>query len=151
MLQLTAAAKLGLAASGVLLLIGMLTGIWKYLQMSRSPEAMAHPYVDICHRTALMYSFAALVLAALGQVSAWSAELNFWAAAVTLFYFFSAVAIYAVHGWLQDTDNQLRRPHRLGKGTVPGVLVHGAMLGLIVGEVGGLLILLSGALRTLYG
>lgn len=145
------AAALCVAASGSLLMVGMLTGIWKYLQMSRSPEGLAHPYVDICHRTALLYSFAALVLAALAHFSAWSETLNFWAAAVTLFYFVAAIANYALHGVLQDTDNQLRRPHRLGSGTVPGAVIHAAMLGLIVGEVGGLSVLLSGALKTLYG
>lgn len=145
------AAALCVAAAGCLLMVGMLTGIWKYAQMARSADAQAHPYVDICHRTALLYSFAALVLAALAQLSAWPETLNFWAAAITLFYFVSAIATYALHGLLQDTDNQLRRPHRLGKGTVPGVLIHGLMFGLIVGEVGGLAVLLSGALKTLYG
>lgn len=150
-MEIGSAAALCIAAAGSLLMVGMLTGIWKYAQMARSPEAMAHPYVDICHRTALLYSFAALVLAALAQLSAWSEWINFWAAAITLFYFVSAIATYALHGLLQDTDNQLRRPHRLGKGTVPGVLIHGLMFGLIIGEVGGLAVLLSGALKTLYG
>ena len=54
-----------------------------------------------------------------------------------------------LHGILRDTDNQLRRPHVLGRGTVPGVLITVYMVGLIVGEIGGFAILLYGLLRSL--
>ena len=51
------------------------------------------------------------------------------------FYFFFAVAGYAVHGWRRDTDNQFRDP-------VPGT--HALMISLIVAEIGGWLILVAG-------
>lgn len=50
---------------------------------------------------------------------------------------------------LQDTDNQLRRPHKLGAMTLPGVLLHGYMSALIIGEVGGLMVLLAGCWKAL--
>lgn len=148
-LQLGGAAVLCVLASGGLLLIGMLTGIWKYAQMASSADAQAHPYVDICHRTALLYSFAAMLLAVFAQLSAWSETVNFWAALIPLLFFYSAVLMYGIHGVLQDTDNQLRRPHKLGAMTLPGVLLHGYMSALIIGEVGGLMVLLAGCWKAL--
>ena len=51
--------QLSIVAAGVFFLTGLLTGVWKYLQIRASEEAEAHPYVDIAHRSSLMYSFAA--------------------------------------------------------------------------------------------
>ncbi|MDX1497976.1 MAG: hypothetical protein R3352_10500, partial [Salinisphaeraceae bacterium] len=57
---------------------------------------------------------------------------------------------YALHGWLNDTDNQLRKPHRLGSATLPGFMIGGFMWALIIAEVGGFSVLLYGCLQTLY-
>jgi hypothetical protein len=46
-------------ASGVFLLVGLVSGVWKYRHMITSEAAQAPVYVDICHRSELMYSFAA--------------------------------------------------------------------------------------------
>ena len=43
--------KILLLIAGLLLLGGLVLGVWKYRQMSASPTALAHPYVDIAHRT----------------------------------------------------------------------------------------------------
>jgi hypothetical protein len=51
-----------------------------------------------------------------------------------------------IHGALEDTDNQLREPHKLGDGEGPSFLVRGYMAALIVGEVGGFLVVFSGAM-----
>src|SRR5262249_518239 len=96
-----------------------------------------HPYVDTAHRAALLYSFALLLVAVFVELSGWSATVNFIAAAAMAFYFFTAVAGYAVHGRLRDTDNQFRDPVR---GT------HAWMVALIVTEIGGWLVLLVGFL-----
>lgn len=143
------AADLALISAGLFLLVGMLTGVWKYRHMMASDDATAPVYVDICHRTALMYAFACLVLQQLALRSAWSATVDFWATLLPIVYFASAVASYALHGLLQDTDNQLRRPHKLGSTTLPGGLIKLYMSGLIAAEIGGLLVLLAGVIHGL--
>ena len=55
------AVKITLAASGIYLLTGMLIGIVKYRRIMTSAGHRAPVYIDIAHRAALMYSFAALV------------------------------------------------------------------------------------------
>jgi len=142
------AVDLALAACGGFFLTGMLTGVWKYRCIMRSPEAQAPVYVDICHRTSLMYAFSALILAEFAGRSAWPAWVNLLGVAVPVLFFASAIAGYALHGWLRDTDNQLRRPHVLGRSQVPGVAVRLYMALLIAGEVGGFLLLFSGWLRA---
>lgn len=140
--------QLALLSAGAFLLTGMLTGIWKYAHMMRSDNATAPTYVDICHRTALMYAFACVVLQQLALHSAWTATTNFWAVAIPVIYFASAVGTYAIHGWLQDTDNQLRRPFVLGKTTLPGGLIRGYMGTLIIGEIGGVVVLIAGCAQA---
>jgi hypothetical protein len=97
---------------GGLFLTGLITGVWKYRAMFASPEATAPVYVDICHRASLMYAFACLVLAEFAGLSAWNATVNLIATATPILFFALAVASYAIHGFLRDTDNQLQRPHR---------------------------------------
>ena len=47
------AERIALLGSGIYFLAGLLTGIWKYRGIMRSPTGQAHPYVDIVHRAAL--------------------------------------------------------------------------------------------------
>ena len=134
---------------GLLFTVGLLTGFWKYRRMITSRDGQAPAYVDICHRTALMYAFASLLLVEFAGLSAWPDHVNAPAVAVPLFFFCSSVAIYALHGILDDTDNQLRRPHRLGSGHVHGGAISFYMYLLTAGELGGFLVLFSGFLRSL--
>ena len=53
------------------------------------------------------------------------------------FYFFAAIAGYAIHGWRRDTDNQFRD-------RLPGT--SALMITLIVAEIGGWLVLVAGFL-----
>jgi len=129
--------KAVLLASALMFLWALLLGVWKFRQMDRSEEGLAHPYVDIAHRAALLYSFALLLVAVFVELSGWGTVVNLLAAGALTFYFYAAVAGYMFHGWRQDTDNQFRRP------------VHGLnafMAALIVGEVGGWLVLIAGFL-----
>ncbi|MEY4516256.1 MAG: hypothetical protein RL180_602 [Pseudomonadota bacterium] len=146
----SAAVALAVLASGSLLLLGLLSGIWKYSGMMRSERGRAPYYVDVTHRAALMYSFAALVLAVLAYFSVFSPVINVWAVIANVVYFYAAIASYALHGVLKDTDNQFRSPHQLGKLTLPSMLLHGFMGSLIVAEVGGTLVLLAGAAAYLW-
>lgn len=142
------AATLCLAASGVFLMTGLLTGLWKYLHMARSAEAIAPVYVDIAHRASLMYAFASLVLKELVPYSPLDAAATRWVVAAPLLFFALAIGTYLLHGLLRDTDNQLRAPHRLGQRTLPGLLIHGFMALLALAEIGGVGILLWGFFAT---
>ncbi|TDK91251.1 hypothetical protein [Mycolicibacterium mucogenicum] len=124
-----------LFAAGLIFLLALVLGIWKYRQMAVNPDHLAHPYVDIAHRAALMYSFATLLVAVFVQLSAWPAWVNLTAAMVLVFFFVVAIAAYIQHGFRQDTTNQFEHPS--------GSL-HAGMLALIFGEVGGFLVLLAG-------
>lgn len=144
-----AAETLAILSAGSFFLVGLLTGVWKYQQIHTRESAEAHPYVSIAHRTALLYAFACLLLAKFAQLSVLSDTVNTIAVAVQVAFFAAAVLSYVLHGWLADTDNQLRKPHRLGKGTLPGGLMAVFMWALIVGEIGGFLVLFYGVILGL--
>jgi hypothetical protein len=150
-LWLTPATLVALFSAGLFFLSGLLTGVWKARWMMTSPDATAPYYVDIAHRASLLYSFACLLLAAFAQLSAWSEPVNLAGVAVPVVLFAGAVKSYVFHGWLKDTDNQLRRPHRLGRWTVPPAMMRLAMTAVIVGEIGGFLVLFTGFLVAILG
>jgi hypothetical protein len=139
-----------LLAAGVFFMSGLLTGVWKYTSIMGAESAQAPVYVDIAHRTSLMYAFAAILLREFVPYSPLGPTGTLWAVAVPILFFASAVAMYILHGILRDTDNQLRRPHVLGRGTVPGALIAAYMVALIVGEIGGFAILFYGLLRSVF-
>ncbi|CAN5379279.1 hypothetical protein BH11PSE5_BH11PSE5_21460 [soil metagenome] len=140
---------LALLGCGVFFMTGLITGLWKYRGMITSADGQASAYVDICHRAALMYAFACLVLAEFARLSDWSAAVNLVAVALPIVFFAAAVGSYAAHGILQDTDNQLRRPHRIGKRHVHGRVVSAFIYALAAGEIGGFATLLTGSLHKL--
>lgn len=129
--------KVVLLLAALMFLWALLLGVWKFRQMDASEDGLAHPYVDTAHRAALLYSFALLLVATFVELSGWSVLVNLLAAGVMAFYFYAAVAGYAVHGWKRDTDNQFRRPVRG---------LEAFMAALIVGEIGGWLVLIAGFL-----
>ncbi|MEC9361731.1 MAG: hypothetical protein VYC42_00785 [Pseudomonadota bacterium] len=139
-----------LLAAGVFFTSGLLTGVWKYVAIMNAETAQAPVYVDIAHRTSLMYAFSAILLREFVPYSPLGPTGTLWAVAVPILFFASAIAMYILHGILRDTDNQLRRPHVLGRGTVPGVLITVYMVALIVGEIGGFAILFYGVLRSAF-
>ena len=139
-----------LLAAGVFFMSGLLTGVWKYTSIMNAENAQAPVYVDIAHRTSLMYAFSAILLREFVPYSPLGPTGTLWAVAVPILFFASAIAMYILHGILRDTDNQLRRPHVLGRGTVPGVLITVYMVALIAGEIGGFAILFYGLLRSAF-
>lgn len=145
------AEKFCLSAAFLFFMTGLLTGIWKYRCMATSHSATAPVYVDIAHRSALLYAFAAILLGQLAAHSVFSATVNLVAALSALAFFGFAIVTYILHGLLRDTENQFEKPHRLGRGTLPGWLFTLAMTGLIVGEVGGVLTLGLGAMMKVWG
>ncbi|OBK29535.1 hypothetical protein A5634_18175 [Mycobacterium asiaticum] len=127
--------KLTLLAAGLIFMLALGLGVWKYQQIMESDDHRAHPYVDIAHRAALLYSFATLLFAPFVELSAWPAWVNLVATMVAVFFFVAAIGSYILHGARRDTDNQFNPP-------VPGTRL--AMGLLIVGEMGGFGVVLAG-------
>lgn len=149
-MDLTLSVRLAIFFSGIFLLIGMLTGVWKYLEIRKSPRFRAHYYVDIAHRASLMYASACLILAVLAYFSIWSEWINLSAIVANLLFFMGAVLSYILHGLLKDTTNQFQVPHRISSFSLPTSLMTLFMVSLIVAECGGVLLLLIGAAYGLF-
>lgn len=135
-----------LTSAGGFFLAGLLSGAWKYLWIRRSRDARAPAYVDVAHRAALLYAFAGVLLSRLCERSAWSEAVNLRASFVLQLFFGVSVLGYVVHGALGDTDNQFRRPHRLGVRTIPAIAMTSFMLLLIAAEIAAFLVVLTGYL-----
>jgi hypothetical protein len=133
------AVKLSLLASGTFLLAGMLAGVWKYQQMLTTAEHRAPMYVDIAHRAALLYSFAALVMAKLLEYSPFNDAVKLVIAAVPLFYFAVTIIIYLIHGLKRTPESQFSSRNFI---TTWGMYL------LIAGEVGGVALIFGGFVYT---
>ena len=127
--------KTTLLAAGLIFLLALVLGVWKYRQMLIADDHLAHPYVDTAHRAALLYSFATLLVAVFVQLSVWPAWLNLTAAMIVVFFFVAAILTYISHGVRRDTVNQFEHPDRALKA---------AMAALVVGEIGGFGVILAG-------
>ena len=124
-----------LLAGGLVFLWALALGVVKYAQIRRSPGAAAHPYIDIAHRSALLYAFAIGLIAVFAELSDWPTWVDLTAALVQIAFFVAAIASYQWHGLRRDTDNQLREP---------SAAIGWFMAALIIGEVGGFAVLLAG-------
>jgi hypothetical protein len=132
-------AKVTVLAAGLIFLLALFLGVWKYRQIMTSADHRAHPYVDIAHRAALLYSFATLLVAAFVALSAWPAWVNLTAAMVVVVFFVGAIISYISHGLRRDTVNQFEDP---GGGIKVGMAL------LIAGEIGGFSVLLAGFVES---
>ncbi len=138
---MTLAIKIALLASGLFLLSGMLTGVWKYAKIMSSAEHKAPVYVDIAHRASFFYSFASLVIAKLIEFSPFSPVWQTVIVAAPLLYFVLTVIGYVKEGFLNRTDNMFAERN---------FITTWFMYGLIVGEIGGLLLILGGFIYTQF-
>lgn len=102
--------RVTLLAAGLIFLLSLALGVWKYRQMAVAEDHLAHPYVDIAHRAALLYSFATLLIAAFVELSAWPAWVNLTAAMAVVLFFVIAIGTYIRHGAKRDTTNQFANP-----------------------------------------
>lgn len=133
--------KIALTVSGIFLLNGMLTGVWKYAKIMSSPEHKAPVYVDIVHRTSFFYSFASLVIAALMMFSPFS---NFWQViivAVPLGYFILTIIAYTKEAYLNRTENMFEERN---------FSTTWIMYSLIAGEIIGFAFILGGFIYTQF-
>jgi hypothetical protein len=127
--------KITLLAAGLIFMLALALGVWKYRQIMVSADHRAHVYVDIAHRAALLYAFATALIAVFVELSAWPTWVNLTAAMVVVFFFVAAIGAYILHGARRDTENQFENP-------VPGTGV--SMVLLIVGEIGGFAVIFAG-------
>lgn len=149
--QFDAAVRWAIVFSGIFLWVGMLTGVWKYWQIRSSEQARAHYYVDIAHRSSLLYAPASLILAVLAYFSVFSSSVNLLCVVLNLAFFSFSILSYILHGWLKDTSNQFKTPHQLGKRmTLPNWMMSVAMLLLIASELGATGVLLAGTVLKLF-
>ncbi|MFW1800335.1 hypothetical protein ACG9YX_09905 [Acinetobacter nematophilus] len=148
--NLSLSVKLAVIFSGIYLWVGMLTGVWKYVQISRSELARAHYYVDIAHRSSLLYAPASLILAVMAYCSSFQEIINLLCVMVNLVFFSFSIASYVLHGWLKDTTNQFKQPHQLGNVHLPKTLLRLAMILLVIGEIFATGALLLGMIKGLF-
>lgn len=134
--------KVTLLAAGLIFLLALVLGVWKYKQIATTENHQAHIYIDIAHRAALLYSFATLLLAAFVEFSGWPTWVNLTAAMVTVFFFVAAIGSYMLHGALRDTTNQFEEE---------GWFLRTSMVLLIAGEIGGFAVLLAGFIVAQFG
>lgn len=134
------AVKISLLSSGLFLLAGMLIGIVKYQRMMTSPSHTAPVYIDIAHRASLLYSFAMLVIAKLLEYSPYSLNIQLVAMGAVLFYLVLTVVGYFMHG-LKETENIFRERN---------FTTTWYMYGLVVGEIGGLAVIIWGFVTTQF-
>ncbi len=135
------AVRISLAASGLYLLAGMLIGVVKYWKTMRSSEHRAPVYIDIAHRAAFMYSFAALVMAKLLEHSTLTTRVQLGALGLVLLFFTITIAGYFAEGLRDRTDNLFRERN---------FTTTWYMYLLIAGEIGGLAVILWGFLRAQF-
>lgn len=133
------AVKLTLAASGLFLFVGLIGGVLKYRGIMSSPNHRAHPYIDIAHQASLLYSFAALVMAALLSFSPYSERVQLVITGVPLFFFAVSIAQYYRLGLEGKVSNQFTERNFI---TTWGVWL------LIIGEIGGVGAIVWGFIST---
>ena len=133
------AIKVSLLSSGLFLLSGMLIGVLKYQRMMTRSSHTAPVYVDIAHRAAFLYSFAMLVIARLLEYSPYSERVQLGATGLVLVFLTLTVIGYLTHGLTEKTDNLFRERN---------FTTTWYMYLLIIGEIGGLSIILWGFIRT---
>ncbi|MEQ1109668.1 hypothetical protein [Acinetobacter seifertii] len=150
-MEISKAVQLAIVFSGVFLWIGMLTGVWKYWQIRRSELSRAHYYVDIAHRSSLLYAAATLTLAALSYFTVLSEDIALWCVVANILFFSFSILVYIIHGFLQDTSNQFKQSHRLGNFSLPTWLMTLMMIALIITELLATAILLMGTILLFLG
>jgi hypothetical protein len=137
--RMTLAQTITTSACGLFFLTGMLSGIWKWHAMVRTPDHKAPFYVDTAHRAALLYSFACLVLLEFLRHSPFPEALNALAVSAPIAFFAIAVGTYLLLGAQNATDNQFAHETATQRY---------AMIALIIAEVGGFSVLFAGFVLT---
>jgi hypothetical protein len=135
------AIKITLSAAGIFLLAGMLIGILKYRFTMRSAEHRAPVYIDIAHRAALLYSFAALVMARLLELSPFPLGWQLAISGVPLIYFALTIIQYVRLGLAGQEVTQFSERN---------FITTWFMYSLIAGEIAGVAAIVLGFIYTAW-
>lgn len=128
---------IAISCAGIFFMVGLLTGAWKFSCMMKSKDFKAPYYVDIAHRAALLYSFAAILIAVFAYLSIFSSWVNIVATIAPLLFFAIAIVNYIKLGFVNETNNQLRDSENPSGDKI-------IMGSLMVAEIGGFFVLLMG-------
>ncbi|MEQ1740510.1 MAG: hypothetical protein ABL884_11455 [Methyloglobulus sp.] len=131
------APMIAISCAGLFFMTGLLTGAWKFSCMMKSKDFVAPYYVDIAHRSALLYSYAAMLIAVFAYFSIFADWVNIPATIAPLLFFAIAIFNYIKLGIKNTTNNQLRD----SENPAADKMIMGA---LAVAEIGGFFILLIG-------
>ena len=131
------APMIAISCAGIFFMTGLLTGAWKFSCMMKSEEFKTPYYVDIAHQAALLYSFAAILIAVFAYFSIFADWVNILATIAPLLFFAIAILNYIKLGVANKTNNQLRD----SENPAADKMIIGA---LAVAEIGGFFILLMG-------
>lgn len=127
--------SIALFASGLFLLTGLVTGVWKYSKTMSSPGHRAPAYVDRAHLASFFYSFACLVIARLIEHWPFADTVGLVITAVPILFFILSVAAYIREGFLDRTENMFAERN---------FATTTFMYFLIAGEIGGFALILFG-------
>jgi len=119
----------------------MISGVLKYAGMMKNSQHRAPIYIDIAHRAALLYSFAALVMAALLYFSPYSLTFQLVITCGPLFFFALSIAQYLKLG-LQNRETTQFSERNFS--TTWGMLL------LVIAEIGGMGFILWGFITTQF-
>lgn len=147
---MTLAEKYCLTAAFVFFMVGLLAGIWKYLQMIQSENCRSRYYVDSAHSTSFLYAVSALLLGVFARHSVFPDLVNEIAALSALIFFGTAIGLNVINGLKSDTRNQIKASRSGTPGFSPMWLVHSYTAALIIAEVGGSSVLGIGALLSVW-
>ena len=128
---------LAISCAGIFFMTGLITGVWKFVSMAKSETYSAPYYVDVAHRSALMYSFAAILVAVFAYFSVFRTWVNVVATFAPLLFFAIAIINYIKMGLQNLTNNQLRD-------SVNPAVDKAIITALAIAEIGGFLVLLTG-------
>jgi hypothetical protein len=131
--------KLSILFAGLFLLIGMLTGVWKYAAIMKSENHKSSMYIDIAHRNALLFSFACIVIAKLMEFSPFSPTMQMVITLIPLFYFSLTTTNQTKQGILGRTETIFKERN---------FSTTWFTYGLIVGEIGSISLMIIGFIYT---
>ena len=133
------AVKISILFAGLYLLIGMLTGVWKYAAMMQSENHKSSMYIDIAHRNALLFSFACLVIAKLMEFSPFSPVMQLVITLIPLFYFSLTTINQIKEGFSGRTETIFKERN---------FSTTWFMYGLIAGEIASISLMVIGFVYT---
>lgn len=106
--------KIALLFSSLFFMTGLVTGVWKYRLIKKSPVRTAPLYVNITHRSSFTYSFAALLVSILLGRNPYPGWLNMTITATLMTFFSITMISYIANGIKGMNESQFASPPAIG-------------------------------------